>query len=441
MSPTPGARPGRRTGSPDQPCVPTDAEPLVEDAPPPEGPAPARRPARLRVQFLVLLVARVLGSALQAVALVLLARSVTPDVFGVVNAVIAVVGIVLVATGLGMSLLVPRARAAGDADEVAAGLRMNLWSNLATAVVLVVGLGLYTGVRDLPVGVLLIGLSLALERNVDTILGVPVADGDSRTPAASMLLRRTVSLLVLVPALVVGVDPVWAFTCGLLAGALAAQVHIRRVVVAGGDASAVPPGELLRRAAPFLVSNLSVQARSLDTAVVATVLGPAAAGAYAAAAKLVQPLLLVPLTLAGVVMPRAAQLASAEARRLARRLVVASLASGLVVLPVVVLAEPLVVLVMGEQYAGSGPVLAWSAAALPFIAMSASLGALLQGRGRERLIAVVSAAFAVLGLAGMAIGAAAGGIVAAAAALSVLTVVRCLVLGVFVVRLGRTPAS
>lgn len=409
----------------------------MEDATRSEGTPSGRRPARLRVQFLALLVSRALGSALQAVALVLLARSVTPDVFGVVNAVIAVVGIVLVATGLGMSLLVPRARAAGDVDEVAAGLRMNLWSNLGTAVVLVVGLGLYTGLQDLPLGVLLIGLSLALERNVDTILGIPIADGDARTPATSMLLRRTVSLLVLVPALVVGVDPVWAFTCGLLAGGVAAQVHIRRVVVAGGDASAVPSGALLRRAAPFLVSNLSAQARTLDTAVVATVLDPASAGAYAAAAKLVQPLLLVPQTLAGVVMPRAAQMGPAEARHLAGRLVAVSVASVLLVLPVVLLAEPLVVLVMGEQYAGSGPVLAWSVASLPFIAMASSLGALLQGQGRERFVAVVSAVFAVLVVAGIALGAVVGGIVGAAVALSVVAVVRCLVLGGAVVRLGR----
>src|SRR5690606_2288011 len=67
----------------------------------------------VRRQFGGILVSRALGSLFQAVALVLLARTVTPGVFGVVSVVIAVVGFTLVVTGLGMSIFVPWARARG----------------------------------------------------------------------------------------------------------------------------------------------------------------------------------------------------------------------------------------------------------------------------------------------------------------------------------------
>ena len=398
----------------------------------PGAPPPARAPTPprgVRRQFVAILASRGLGSALQAVALVLLARSVPAAEFGVVNVVIGVVGLLLVATGFGMSVYVPRARALGQDDDVAAGLRLNAVANLATAVVLLAALAAWASSTQVPLGVLLIGASLALERNVDTVLGVPVADGDALAPAVSMVLRRTITLAVLVPGLALGLDPVWSYTGGLLAGALAAQLHVRRVVRRlPGRASAVGTSTLLRRSWPYLVSNLTGQVRTLDTTLVAIALTPAAAGLYAAAAKLVQPLLLVPQTIAAVITPHATRLDPAAARRLGLRLVLAFAACLVLGIPIMVWAEEIVVLVMGEQYAGGGPVLAWCLAGLPFIAMSASLGALLQGQGRARMVAVNGLVFAVVLVVVVLGGALIGGVVGAAGGLSGTYLLRATVL-------------
>src|SRR5690606_7885734 len=144
------------------------------------APDPAPRPRGVRGQFLGILAARALGSLLQAVALVVLARSVPAAEFGFVNVVIAVVGIVLVATGLGLSLFVPFARARGEADALAAALRLNTTTNVLSALVLVPAVAVWAAANGAPAGAVLIGASLALERNVDTLLGVPVADGDAK---------------------------------------------------------------------------------------------------------------------------------------------------------------------------------------------------------------------------------------------------------------------
>lgn len=383
----------------------------------------------MRRQFAGLLVSRGLGSGLQALALILLARSVPPSAFGLVNAVIGVIGFVLVVTGLGLSLYVPLARGAGKQDHVAAGLRLNTWSNLLTALVLVPALVVWSGVNHLHAGVVLIGLSLALERNIDTVLGVPVADGNTHISAISVLLRRVVTLAVMVPAVLAGGDAVWAYTVGLLAGALVAQVHVRLVVRVEGDASAVPPRTLLRLAWPFLASNVAGQARTLDSAVVTATAGPATAGIYASAAKLVQPLLLIPQTLAGVILPRATRLTPAAARRLCGRLAVVSALSMLLVVPVAFVSEDVVVLVMGPEYASAGPALTWSLAGLPFIVLAATLGAVLQAQGRQRLVAVNGLVFAVVGLAGVAVGAVLGGATGAAVGLAVGSALRAVVLG------------
>ncbi|MDQ2624138.1 MAG: oligosaccharide flippase family protein [Actinomycetota bacterium] len=372
----------------------------------------------MRRQFLGILVSRGLGSALQAVALVVLARNVSAAEFGIVNVVIAVVGIVLVASGLGLSLFVPFAHARREPDAVVAALRLNSGANLVAALVLVPAIALWAGASGAPWGAALIGASLALERNVDTILGLPIAEGDARVAATSMLVRRSVCLAVFLPALALGGEPVWSFTAGLLAGALAAQVHARRSVRRpSGVVGAVRAREVLARAWPFLVSNLSGQARTLDVTVVAAVLSAGSAGLYAAATKLVQPLLLVPQSLAAVVMPRSTGLEPAVARRLGLRLTLLFLACLVPAVPLVIWAEDVVVLVMGPGYAGAGPALGWAVAGLPFLAMSASLGAVLQGQGRERFVAINGVVFAIAMFPAIVVGALVGGIGGAAAGL------------------------
>lgn len=396
---------------------------------------PAVRTRGVRGQFLGILAARGLGSLLQAVALVVLARSVQAAEFGFVNVVIAVVGVVLVATGLGLSLFVPFARAREEADALAAALRLNTATNLLSALVLVPAVAVWAARSGAPAGAVLIGASLALERNVDTHLGVPVADGDAKVSAVSMLVRRTVALAVFLPALALGADPVWSFSSGLVAGALAAQVHVRRAVRGlGGDARAVPPRVVLGRSWPFLASNLTGQARTLDVTVVALVLGATPAGLYSAAVKLVQPLLLVPQSLAAVIMPHATRLGPSAARRLGIRLTGVFLACLVPAVPVLVLAEDVVVLVMGPGYAGAGPALGWALAGLPFLALSASLGALLQGQGRERFVAVVGAVLALAMFPAIAVGALAGGIGGAAAGLGASFAARSAVLAWALVR-------
>lgn len=390
----------------------------------------------MRAQFLVILVSRGFGSILQAAVLILLARAVPASTFGLVNAVIGVVGILLVSTGLGMSVYVPRARALGATADVAAALRVNTLSNVVTGVVLAGAIAVWASRGGLPVALAVIGVSLALERNVDTVLGVPIADGDSRTPAVSMLLRRSVSLVVLLVGLRTGLDPLWSYGAGLLAGAVAGQVHVRRVLDIDAGAGRSRAGAVVRQAWPFLVSNVTAQVRTLDTAIVAATLTAGAAGLYASASKLVQPLLLIPQTIGSVVTPHAARLEPRAARRLGVRLSALFTAALVPIVPLMFIAERLVVLVMGASYAGAGPALAWSLAGLPFMSLAASLGGLLQGQGAEKLVAVNGTVFGALMIPAIVAGALWGGIGGAAAGLAASYLLRSVVLVRAVLRLG-----
>lgn len=393
---------------------------------------------RLGRQFAGVFVSRGLGSALQAVALVILARSVSPAVFGAVSAVIAVVGFVLVVTGGGMSIFVPWARARAEHDAVAAALRFNSWSNVLSALVLVPAIAWWATSSATPLAVALVGLSLALERNVDTWLGVPIADGESKVAVVSVLVRRVGCLLVMIPVILAGGDPVLALGAGLVTGALAAQWHVRRAVRGlEGDASVLGVRAILGRAAPFLVANVTGQARTLDVGVVSLVGGPLAAGVYAAANKLVQPALLVPQALSTVLVPHSTRLDPSSARRLGVRLAAGLVACAVLAVPLVVWREQVVVLILGEQYRGAGLTFAVALAGVGFVAWAATVAAVLQGQGRQKLVARLGVLFAILSLGGVAGGAASWGPTGAAAGLTVSWAAYAVVLAVLLASPSR----
>ena len=387
----------------------------------------------MKQQFVVLLVSRAAGAALQAVLFALLARSVTPGTFGVTMATTGVVGLVLIVTGGGMAGLLSPARAREDHAVVRGALRLTFRSALLSAVLVAAVLGVAAAVGPLPAALVPIALALTVERSTDAILGVHIADGNMRAATWPLLLRRAVAVALLGGALVAGLDALWSYAGAALLGAVVAEVGARRTIRVD---PATPAGtrDLLRRGAPYLVNTLAAQSRMLDTAIVAVLLAPAAAGLYAAASKLVQPTMLIPQTIASLVLPKATRLGAGRAGSLVRPMVLASAASFAVVAPLVLVAEPLVVLVMGEQYTGAGPTLRWLLVGMPFVALSAPLAAILQGTGHERLAALNGVAFGVVLLALLVVGALVGGTEGAAAGLSASFVVRVAALAVSVRR-------
>ncbi len=391
----------------------------------------------MRRQFVLLLGSRVTASLLQAVLFALLARTVAPAVFGLVAAVTGVVGVVLVVTGAGLGTLVSRAHAQGRADEVASAVRLTWVSGVLTATGCVLALGTWSALADAPAALLLVAVALTVERTTDAALNVPIADGRVLASGWPVLLRRALAVALLVAGLSAGLDPLWTYAGSMLVGALAAQVMARLLVPLDGRPT-VPWRELVRSGSPYMWNTLAAQSRMLDTAVVASVLTPSAAGAYAAASKLVQPVLLVPQTIASLVLPRAARVDAAASRRMVRPLLLAGAASVGVVVPLAFLAPWLITLVMGEQYASSAGTFRVLLVGMPFVALSAPLAAILQGQGRPHVAAVIGVVFAVVLLVAVAAGAALAGPVGAAAGLSVSFVARSVVL---VVAVLRTPPA
>lgn len=388
----------------------------------------------MRLQFLALLASRGFSSLLFLACNLILARNVSPDTFGIVSAVLAATTFFFVLTDFGFSTFVSRAEAKGHADDVARALRLNVLTSISGAAVAAVALLVLT--NNVSSGAMaLLGLALAFDKNSDTLLMVPIAQGDKTTPALALSLRRGVALLVQLVLLQISVDAVVGYCIALLAGAALSQSYVRwRVHPGPGAGTPHNPVSVWRRASPFFASNISAASRNLDIPIVTVVAGGSAGGLYAAAQRLTSPFMLIPGAVASLVLPAASKTDSRSARRIAYRLTVAHLVllAGLAVASV--FSSAIVELALGPDYSDAAPALAFTLLAFPFVALSSPLGGVLQSQHQEHVVARNGVIFAVLLIPAIAASAMLWGATGAAAALGAVYLMKCASLLVLIAR-------
>ncbi len=361
----------------------------------------------LKRQFLGLFLSRVAAAAIQAATFILLARMLEVHELGIVGVVISVGAFCALASDFGVSTLTSRARARGEDALVRSGLRLN---NVTSAGMAVLGSAVLLVINNFSLESIALGLlfvALMFERNAETALSVSFADGDTTAPAVSIVGRRVVAVSVFVLLLVSGVGPLAAYCLGQLLGAAFGFLHkawVARVQISK-DSEPAPLPEVLRKSWPFWISAISGQARILDTALVGGLLGPYAAGIYSAAMKVVNPLNMIPVALASILLPHATRADPNAMGRLARNVVLLFLSMYLPLSVLMVFSTDLVVFVIGESYRESGPVLALAFAILPIIGLASPLTGILQARGWERFTAYNSIVFGIVIIIAIIIGA------------------------------------
>lgn len=375
----------------------------------------------MKAQFIVLLGARILSGGLQAISFILLARWAGVQDFGLIAIVTGVGAVLFAVADWGLSSYLPRARAKGLNGEVVTGLLMNFSGNIAAGVLFGVVLAVMAGVNGSAPWLCLIPLALAMDQFTEAGLTVPVADKAKLVIVVSVLIRRSLALGVFLSLYVSGTDAVPAYCTGLLAAATAGLVHIsvflRRRLKPVSDRASVRA--LYKALAPYLVANLSSQARTFDTAIVGAVVSVASAGLYSAAFRLVNPLMLISGSIVAVVLPHAARLSLPSAKQLGRKLTALTLLSSLPLVAAIPFAGSIVVFLFGDDFSSAAPALAWAIAAIPFLSLAPPMGGVLQSQGYESFVAKNGAVFAVANLGAVLVGALAWGPSGAAAGVAV----------------------
>src|SRR4051794_26513776 len=136
---------------------------------------------------MVLLLARVLASGLQALSVVFLARWVGTETFGSISIITGVGTVLFTLADWGLSSYIPRARAKGHNHEVATGLRMNLGGNLGAGGLFTVVLAVTAVVAGTNPWLCALPLAIAIDQFTEAGLTVPVADRSKLTVVASIL--------------------------------------------------------------------------------------------------------------------------------------------------------------------------------------------------------------------------------------------------------------
>jgi O-antigen/teichoic acid export membrane protein len=361
----------------------------------------------------------------------ILARVVDVNSFGVLNSALVVGLLAVGAADFGVSTLLVKAQAKRDFETAAACIKFSVSTTFICIVVLLVAVAWYTKFDSLTGPLIALAVGVSLEKNAECLLSVPMANGNKFIPPLSVLLRRSVTLLVFVSMLPLGVNGAWSFGLSYLVGSVAGQIHLRHFVAETPSLWSL--GRLgigiMRKSFPYFVSNISAQSRLLDLPTVALTSSAVAAGLYAGATKVTGPFMLIPMVLTVLIMPHAVRQRKDMAAALARKMFIFAVASELLFFaPLALFSDRLVVLLLGHAFTAAAPAFAWTLAGIPFFGLASPLGSVLQSQGKERIVAVNGVVFAVVSLSATVALCIQFGIWGAAAAITISYSLKCIVL-------------
>lgn len=346
---------------------------------------------KLASQFAWVSIGRLLGALIQAVTMLLLARDLGPYEFGIFSAVFGTAIVFQSGLDLGIATMVVKERAADSANPIIQSA-LKLADRLAFAIF---------GVTALPL--LAMGLFLdsffyallplsvwaACERHTDTWLSVPLADGDARINTQNLLIKRTVTALLYVGAVLADIDPAVAFSAAMALTALVSLVVIRKVVYNRIDVARplTPYSAVLRQSWPYWLNSLGTQARNLDTLLVSAVAGPSQAGLYAVTSRATGPLRILSTSMAAVLLPASASKSPKQIRRLLRFVGLATIGCAILYGGLVLIAPAVIRIFLGDSYIGATLPLQIVLGGLVFAAISSLFTSMLQGVGLQLYVA------------------------------------------------------
>lgn len=391
----------------------------------------------MKKQFSALLLSRGLSSLIQAVSLLLFVRWAGAEAFGLIAVITSVAAVLYTLSDWGAGIHIPRSRAKESNELVAGGLAVSIIGNTMAAALLTSAVIAAVIWGSVNVWLVLIPLALAAEQCTEAGLTVSVADRVKRVVFISLLTRRLVMLVLFVGLYWLTGDPLMAYGIASLASAVSGTVHaaldLRRRL--HGIERVQVRLQLWKEFSPFVLENVSSATRNLDTTIVAALTSVQATGFYSAAFRLTKPLNQIGGAATAVLVPHASRSTLVDVKRAAKKLSAAGGAGIVLALIGGLFAEPILVLLLGAEFAVAAPVFAWALISIVPVCLAPSLGGLLQGQGYQKFVATNGVLFAFITLAGIFWATMVFGIAGAAAAMAVSYFLKSLVLALRITRL------
>lgn len=358
--------------------------------------------------------ARGLYAVSQAVLLILLARDVGPQTFGVMAAFVAAHTFVFLLAGMNTPTFVTRETALGDVSAAVASIRANTRVMAVAIVTALTSSLVLLGAPLLMAAVAGNAIALWSDRMTDNRLAIAYGERRIGTPATTLALRAALPLALYLALTQWGVAALLSFAVARAVAGLASQgIGVLLIRLPRGTA-AMPARDVLIAQVPLATTTAMGAIRTLDSVVVIALAGAATSGVYSAVSRIVSPFNTLAVAAAPVLIPRAAVADSRTVRRMLDGLLVIGLVLSGATILLLPFTELLVVTVFGPEFSGGGAVLLWVLLRVGPVAAAPLMSTALQAKGLDRMAALNSLVTSVLTLAAVAIGAILGGAAGAA---------------------------
>ncbi|MFC4902281.1 oligosaccharide flippase family protein [Kocuria oceani] len=384
-------------------------------------------------RFAWIAVSRVVAAALQAVALVLIARVTGPSQFGILASFIGLVIIIQVVSDGGIGTYILRLRVNNpNSNQISLALKVHQVFGILACVLLIVASVILANATGL-LWWLLIPLAVAgyVERQGDVRLTLAIADGDVWKNALGLTLRRLLTLIGVLVGFHTTMDAIFYFGLATLLGSLFSLWLSRRVIDCPryvGRFGLLECRQLFSACRPFWVNSIGVQLRNLDVVLVATLATPVVAGYYGSVARSLSPLMMISSSLATVLLPIAAGAKGKIERSLVIPVALVLSLVSIFYIGMAYYADEIVLLLFGPQYGPAAGAFRIAVLGLVFSSTSSLLTSLLQARALEQYVAFVSILTSLLSLVAISMGVCFYGLIGAATGLAFAYVVQAVLL-------------
>jgi O-antigen/teichoic acid export membrane protein/peptidoglycan/xylan/chitin deacetylase (PgdA/CDA1 family) len=338
------------------------------------------------------------SKALSFVSILVLARLLTPDEFGVVAAVAAFITLIELGSDLGMKPAVIYEQEAGISERIQTAFTMNLAAAVALAALGVLAAPLIAGFFGVPdeTGLFRLGaLNLLLTGLGNIHDGLLLRDMSFGRRIAPQVVRDVVRVVVSVALAFAGLGAL-ALVIGFLAGTLAwtvMQWTLTPLRPRWRYDSAIARSMLAYGAPAALLAFVATIAARTELFAIGHLMGSHALGIYTIAYRLPEVLLAsVAYTLGVVAFPALTRMRVEDPRKLESATLQLLRYQALYALPVAaamaVLSVPIVELLFGAEWGEASGVLVPVAVAAAIMTIAYPLGDLLKAVGRQRLMVV-----------------------------------------------------
>jgi len=292
-----------------------------------------------------LLISRITSAALQAVTLVLMARSIPIELFGLYSTGAAIGAIAMGVLGFGLATRALRLTPHDSEILVGPIIVVTLVTSLVVgATVLLTGIVSGAGFAWWLVAAALLSTSEMMNNVIQNVL---FGEKKIRRAETLLIVRRAVPLAAIAPACLVAPDFIFqAATIGFLVSVPLALALIGKRPWEGAHLKSVLGGSK-----HYWTANISSMAQQFDLVIVTAILGPASSGAYAAAFRLASPIHIVTSSLVSILVPQLTHATHYSDRAIAgRKFMLAGCAYALLVALAAPLGGWLAPIVLGSQY-------------------------------------------------------------------------------------------